>query len=1004
MVTNYNDPSIMGPWGITAGPDGALWFANADDDRNSIGRITTAGTVTSYTSPAINHPSGITAGPDGALWFTNYSGNSIGRITTSGTVTSYTGPGISSPWGITAGPDGALWFTNNGNSTLGRITTSGTVTNYTGTGISEPAEITAGPDGALWFTNFGGGVNGAGSIGRITTSGTVTSYTGPGIYPWGITAGPDGALWFTGHGNSTLGRITTSGTFTIYSDLPSTTTLAAAPNPSSYGQQVTFTATVSPTDGGGTVAFSSDGNPISGCSSQTLSQVSGGSYEAACTTSSLSAGSHTITDTYSGNPTYAASGTSLTQGVGPTTTTVASSLNPSTYGQQVSFTATVSPTDGGGAVSFSADGNPISGCSTEQLTEVSGSYEVTCSSSSLAAGSHVISAAYSGDTSYGGSSGSVTQTVRIPTTTTVSSSANPASYGQQVTFTATVSPTDGQGTVSFSADGNPVSGCSAQSLSLVSGNYQATCTTSVLAVGRRRDITAAYSGDTSYAPSSGDDTVTVAQATPADAVTDSGPIALGGSVTFTATVSGPAGAAAPTGTVGWLVSGSAGATTCTGSTTTLSSGTATCTIDTTQVGTYVVSDTYKGDTNYTQASSNTDTVSVTPLATTTSLTSSLNPSTYGQPVTFTATVSPADGGGTVSFSADGQPVPGCSSQPLSMVSGNYQATCTTSALSGGSHAVAAAYSGDTNYGGSSAAISQAVNQKASVTTLRSGSDPSVYGQAVTFTATVSTNGVGTVSFTRGTGTSKIALCPDQHLTRIMRSYQARCTISSLAAGSYAIAATYSGDINYTGSAATVQQTVNKTPTTTAVSSSKNPSTYGHSVTFTAPVSPSDGTGTVTFWNAGNTITGCTSKPLQNNAGSYQATCTTSSLPGGTDKVKAVYSGDKNHFGSTGTVSQVVNRIPATTKPKSSPNPSTFGQTVKLTATISPTDGGGTVAFSANGHAITGCSSKALTGTGTSYQAVCKTSALPRGTDTVKAAYSGDAKYRASSGTMAQQVN
>ncbi len=73
---------------------------------NSIGRITTAGVVTNYTGPGIAGPTGITAGPDGALWFTNRGNNSIGRITTAGVVTNYTGTGIDTPYGITAGPDG----------------------------------------------------------------------------------------------------------------------------------------------------------------------------------------------------------------------------------------------------------------------------------------------------------------------------------------------------------------------------------------------------------------------------------------------------------------------------------------------------------------------------------------------------------------------------------------------------------------------------------------------------------------------------------------------------------------------------------------------------------------------------------------------------------------------------------------------------------------------------------------------------------------------------------
>jgi hypothetical protein len=392
--------------------------------------------------------------------------------------------------------------------------------------------------------------------------------------------------------------------------------------------------------------------------------------------------------------------------------------------------------------------------------------------------------------------------------------------------------------------------------------------------------------------------------------------------------------------------------------------------------------------------------------TATAISSSLNPASYGAPVTFTATVSPTDGGGTVSFTTDGNPIPGCSGDPLSLVSGStYQATCTTSALAAGNHVVEASYSGDTQYSDSSATITQTVNQQTTATTLSPKPNPSVYGQKITFTATVSpADGQGTVSFSRGTGTNKTALCPNQSLTLVASSYQASCSISSLPAGTYTITAAYSGDTDYGGSAATVQQTVNKIPTTTSVSSSKNPSRYRQSVTFTATITSADGGGTVTFWYAGNTIAGCTSKPLQPSGSSYTANCTTSSLPVGTDKVKAVYNGDKNSFSSTGTVSQVVNRIPTATKIKSSPDPSTFGQTVKLTATVSPNDGGGTVAFSANGHAIAGCAAKTLTWTGSSYQAACKTSALPRGTDTVKAAYSGDTDYKASSGTVTQHVN
>src|SRR5205823_1159861 len=85
-------------------------------------------------------------------------------------------------------------------------------------------------------------------------------------------------------------------------------------------------------------------------------------------------------------------------------------------------------------------------------------------------------------------------------------------------------------------------------------------------------------------------------------------------------------------------------------------------------------------------------------------------------------------------------------------------TLTTSVLSAGSHSITAVYSADTNFNAStSGALSQVV-KATSTTTLASSSNPSVFGQSVTFTATVSPGtATGTVTFmdgasTLGTGT------------------------------------------------------------------------------------------------------------------------------------------------------------------------------------------------------------------------------------------------------------
>lgn len=85
------------------------------------------------------------------------------------------------------------------------------------------------------------------------------------------------------------------------------------------------------------------------------------------------------------------------------------------------------------------------------------------------------------------------------------------------------------------------------------------------------------------------------------------------------------------------------------------------------------------------------------IATTTTVVSSQNPSTFGGEVTFTATVTAIDEGavtGDVTFRADGTPVPGCSNLPVGpLTSGGYGAICSTSTLPVGRTRVRAQYGG-----------------------------------------------------------------------------------------------------------------------------------------------------------------------------------------------------------------------------------------------------------------------------------------------------------------------
>ncbi|HTX34984.1 MAG TPA: DUF4214 domain-containing protein [Bryobacteraceae bacterium] len=214
-LTEYVIPtSASVPVGITAGPDGALWFT--ENAANKIGRITTGGAITEYPIPTANSgPYSIAAGPDAALWFTEANSGKIGRVTTGGGFSEFPLPSASSyPIGVIAGEDGALWFTEWVGNKIGRITTTGSIAEYSvPTANATPNIITTGPDGNLWFTEFNGG-----KVGSISTTGNFGEYTVPAAsQPSGIITGPDGALWFVWNINS-IGRITTGGSFTQYND------------------------------------------------------------------------------------------------------------------------------------------------------------------------------------------------------------------------------------------------------------------------------------------------------------------------------------------------------------------------------------------------------------------------------------------------------------------------------------------------------------------------------------------------------------------------------------------------------------------------------------------------------------------------------------------------------------------------------------------------------------------------------------------------------------------
>jgi autotransporter-associated beta strand protein len=856
-------------------------------------------------------------------------------------------------------------------------------------------------------------------------------------------------------------------TYTVHAHTSTTTVTAASPaSPSTFGDQVTFTATVAPTLNGveptGTVQFF-DGTTLLG--NGTLADSSGLATATYMTTSDqLVGGTHTITASYvpGTDPNFLTStSASFPFVVGPsqtlTTVTSAAPTSPSVFGTAVKFTATVAPTVGAfeptGTVNF-FDGTTLLGSGT--LGDVSGTATATISTTAtqLKGGIHAITATYvpvGGDLNFVGStSGAFDYTVSAAATTTTITQELPASpkFGQPVTFTATVAPTiagvEPTGTVSFLDAGNAIG---VGSLSDVGGLATATFTTGAtqLTVGSH-GITATYNpaaSDTNFLMSfSNNFALTVARATSTTTLTQTTPVSpsnFGQPVTFTVTVTPSFGAVEPTGSVQFKD----GATVLGTGALAPSGGLATATFTTaaTQlaVGGHTITAVYVpgADPNYTPSSSagTPFTVNPSPSATTVTAATPASPSTFGQAVTFTATVTPSFGSveptGQVTF-MDGSTVLG--SGPLADAGGTATATFTTTAaqLAGGTHTITAVYnpSGDPNYlTSTSGSFTFVVNAAATTTAITQATpaSPSTFGQSVTFTATVAPTlgGVeptGTLTFMDGGTTLGTVALKDVGGTATATF---STTATQLTGGSHSVSAVYTPavtDTNFKSStSAAFAYTVNRLGTTTAIvgATPATPATFGTAVSFTATVTPSvNGTephGSVSFFD-GTTLLG--SAPLANAAGVATAVFTTAvdQLTVGGHSVNAVYTpaaNDPNFQASTSAnFSYTVNRAGTTTTVTAATpaGPSTFGTQVTFTATVTPTVGAtlptGTVTFK-DGALTLGSGTLVNAGNVATATFTTAVGQLTGGTHNISAAYvpGGDPNFQGStSGNFTYTVN
>jgi hypothetical protein len=487
--------------------------------------------------------------------------------------------------------------------------------------------------------------------------------------------------------------------------IPTETTVTASSPTHVYGQAGSITATVAATGSAvvspsGTVTFFDGSVPLA---TVDVSMASGAAA-ADLDISSLLEGVHFLTATYSGDPTFAASASAAPVIVdvteAPTVVTVAGATAPSIVGQAVVFTATIASVSSGetGTVQFDDNGSLIG------AGPVSGG-QATLATSSLALGSHPITAMYEGDDNFvgGSSTDTIAQTV-VPaaTSTDVTSAHDPGLVGQTIVYTAMVAvtaPGSGSptGTVSFRDGGTPIPSCQGLALPSV-GPPAVTCAQAYDSVAAQ-DITAGYSGDSSFTASGGSLQENVSPVSTTTALASSQAASTSGqSVILTAAVAPTSGAADPDGAVTFTLNGNPLGTSVVSTTDGVTS--ATMLLTTLPLGSDPVLATYSGSAAFLSSSSTAAAdVTVTKASTTLGLLAASSPSTPGQPVILTATVFPITGfgeTGLVTFYDNGH----------SMGTGsvtNGQATLTAFTTLAGTDSLTAQYSGDANFAGSTTA-------------------------------------------------------------------------------------------------------------------------------------------------------------------------------------------------------------------------------------------------------------------------------------------------------------
>ncbi|HEY0308097.1 MAG TPA: Ig-like domain repeat protein [Acidobacteriaceae bacterium] len=660
FLSTYDSTTLSGPNGVAVDLAGNVYVA--DTGNNRVLQVSSAGAVSVKPFSGLNSPRGIAVDAAGDIFVADTNNSQIVELTAAGVQSPIpVSPALSAPAGVAVDPAGDLYIVDSGNLNVIEISTGttaatsllGNTSGLTGIAADSTGDVFIAGSGlggvlelnrtqitvvypdtnagqastqVLTLNNSGNAAltlgtqlsSGSGntadfSVASATTNGCTTNEVvtsgqncavSATFQPAATGSFQDAVTFPSTAANSATALLTGNGVQKINSTtvLSYTTTTGGVPL---AGQAFIVTATITPATNvgavSGTVTFAVDG------SAQSPVIVSNGVASVSLT---LPVGAHTITALYSGDTNYVASTATLSiTAVTPAATALAlavssigtpENLVPFTVTAMLSSTASQGAI--GGTVTFTVDGTPQA-----PVTIVGSAASITLT---LKKGSHTITATYSGSSYYLTSAKTLIVSVVASGTSSVAlsltSPAGAITYGQSVTVTAAITTgnatTTPTGTVTFALDGVTQSTVA----------YASSLSVTLLPLAGSHTITATYSGDDSYAPSTGSLAITVAKATPAIAFKVTPNVSTSGnSLTLTATVSSVL--TMPTGTATFSYGGTSLGTTA------FINGTAVFTTTTNILSSYALTAAYGGDANFLS-------VAITTTPTADFLLSSVNPS------------------------------------------------------------------------------------------------------------------------------------------------------------------------------------------------------------------------------------------------------------------------------------------------------------------------------------------------------------------------------------------